>query len=196
MVEQRYGLKAIHFTKRQLMSKHQGERVFHIINETYSQLYGYSQLSHTQIKQLVKDYITWADMRLVVGIVDTTLPDPEGVLPGPLVGFGITFPSLADALRRTGDGRLLPFGWRHVLHDLYVKHPERVDLLLIGVLPDYRPKGANSLIFNELIQQFQQLGFRWAEAMPQMESNTHVRSQWQYLDSQQHRRHRVFRKEL
>jgi len=196
MVEQRYGLRAIHFTKWQLMRDRQGERVFRIINETYSGLYGYSQLSHPQIKQLVKDYITWAKMRLVVGIVDTTLPDPEGVLPGPLVGFGITFPSLADALRKTGDGRLLPFKWRHLVKALWVKHPKRVDLLLIGVLPEYRAKGANSLIFNELIQQFQQMGFEWAEAMPQMESNTHVRSQWQYLDSRQHRRHRVFKREL
>ncbi len=196
MVQQRYGLKAIHFTKRQLMQKKQGERVFHIINQTYSDLYGYSQLSHQQIQQLVKDYITWADMRLVVGIVDTTQPDPDGVLPGTLVGFGITFPSLADALRKTGDGRLFPFGWRHLVKALYVKRSERVDLLLIGVLPEYRAKGANSLIFNELIQQFQQMHFQWAEAMAQMESNTHVRSQWQYLDSRQHRRHRVFRKEI
>ena len=196
MVEQRYGLKAIHFTKRQLLRNHQGERVFNIINETYSELYGYSQLSHTQIKQLVMDYITWAKMELVVGVVDTNLPDPEGVLPGPLVGFGITFPSLADALRKTGDGRLLPFGWRHLVKALWMELPKRVDLLLIGVLPDYRAKGANSLIFNELIQQFKKMKFEVAEAMPQMESNTHVRSQWQYLDSKQHRRHRVFKKNI
>jgi hypothetical protein len=47
-----------------------------------------------------------------------------------------------------------------------------------------------------LIQQFQRYGFRYAEAMPQMEDNEAVRSQWQYLESRQHRRHRCYRKTL
>ena len=37
---------------------------------------------------------------------------------------------------------------------------------------------------------------RYAEAMPQMEDNEAVRSQWQYLESRQHRRHRCYRKTL
>ena len=45
-------------------------------------------------------------------------------------------------------------------------------------------------------QQFQQYGFQWAEAMPQMESNEGVRSQWQYLEATQHRRHRCYRKKI
>ena len=113
-----------------------------------------------------------------------------------LVGFGITFPSFSRALQQMNDGRLWPFGWWQMLKILKWHRTDTVDLLLIGVLPEYRSKGANSLIFNDLILQFQRYGFRWAEAMPQMESNEGVRSQWQYLESVQHRRHRCFRKRL
>mgnify|MGYP000219818680 CR=1 FL=1 len=69
-------------------------------------------------------------------------------------------------------------------------------LVLIGVLPEYRSKGANALIFADLIEQYHRYGFKWAEAMPQMESNKGVQSQWQYLESVQHRRRRCYRRKL
>ena len=59
---------------------------------------------------------------------------------------------------------------------------------------EYRAKGANALIFADLIEQYHRYGFKWAEAMPQMESNKGVQSQWQYLESEQHRRRRCYRK--
>jgi GNAT superfamily N-acetyltransferase len=113
-----------------------------------------------------------------------------------MVGFGITFPSFSRALQKTRDGRMLPFGWWHLLKTLKWHKTDTVDLLLIGVLPDYRSKGANALIFDDLIRQFQSYGFTWAETGPQMESNMGVLSQWQYLESRNHRRHRCYKKEI
>ena len=113
-----------------------------------------------------------------------------------MIGFGVTIPSFARALQKTHDGKLFPLGWWQLLRILKWHKTDTVDLLLIGVLPEYRQKGANALIFNDLIQQFQRYGFRYAEAMPQMEDNEAVRSQWQYLESRQHRRHRCYRKTL
>ncbi|MBR2881186.1 MAG: N-acetyltransferase, partial [Prevotella sp.] len=98
--------------------------------------------------------------------------------------------------QKTRDGRLMPFGWWDVLKALKWHKTDTVDLLLIGVLPEYRSKGANALIFNDLIPRFKEYGFKWAEAMPQMETNESVRSQWQYLDAEQHRKHRVFKRKL
>ena len=190
MVRKRYNLHVRKFTRRELVNEGKGREVFDIINATYKDLYGYSQLSEQQITQLVDQYIKIADLNLVTGIEDWNTPDHR------MIGFGITFPSFTSALRHTRDGRLLPFGWWHVLRTLKWHKTDVVDLLLIGVLPEYRQKGANSLIFDDLIQQFQRYGFKWAEAMPQMESNEHVRSQWQYLEAIQHRRHRCYRKAL
>ena len=113
-----------------------------------------------------------------------------------MVGFGITFPSFSRALQKTRDGRFLPFGWWHLLKILKWHKTPIVDLLLIGVLPEYRSKGANALIFDDLIRQFQRYGFEWAETGPQMETNEGVLSQWQYLESKVVRRHRCYRKEL
>ena len=186
MVRKRYGLRVHKFTRKELIADGWGKRIFDLLNETYKDLYGFSQLSNRQIEQLVNDYIKIADLNLVTGVMDGDK----------LVGFGITFPSFSRALQKTHDGRYLPFGWWHLLKILKWHKTDTVDLLLIGVLPEYRSKGANALIFDDLIRQFQRYGFDWAETGPQMESNEGVLSQWQYLESTPHRRHRCYRKLL
>ena len=186
MVRRRYGLRVHKFTRKELVDEGWGREVFHLLNATYNDLYGFSELSQSQIDKLVNDYIKIADLNLVTAVMD-----------GPkMVGFGITFPSFSRALQKTRDGRFLPFGWWQLLKILKWHKTNIVDLLLIGVMPEYRGKGANALIFDDLIRQFQRYGFEWAETGPQMESNEHVRSQWQYLESVQHRRHRCYRKKL
>lgn len=186
MVRKRYGLRVHKFSRKELIDGGWGKRIFDLLNETYKDLYGFSQLSDHQIGQLVNDYIKIADLNLVTGVMDGDK----------LIGFGITFPSFSRALQKTHDGRFLPFGWWHLLKILKWHKTDTVDLLLIGVLPEYRSKGANALIFDDLIRQFQRYGFDWAETGPQMETNEGVLSQWQYLESTQHRRHRCYRKEL
>lgn len=185
MVESRYNLHVLKFTRRQLVEGGMGRKIFDILNQTYDGLYGFAKLSDRQVDKLVDDYIKKADLNLVTAIVD-------GNKSNCLVGFGIAFPSFSKALRKTRDGRLFPLGWWPLLKVLKFHKTDTVDLLLIGVLPEYRSKGANALIFKDLIQQFRCYGYHWAEAMPQMESNKAVLSHWQYLDSEQHRRHRCF----
>lgn len=186
MVEKRYGLSVHKFTRRELIDEGMGREVFRLLNATYKDLYGFSQLSHQQIDKLVNDYIKIADLNLVTAVMDGDR----------MVGFGITFSSLSRALQKTRNGRLWPFGWWHVLQILKRHRTDTVDLLLIGVLPEYRSKGANALIFDDLIHQYQRYGFSWAVTGPQMESNEGVLAQWQYLDSEIVRRHRCYRKEL
>ena len=186
MVKKRYGLRVHKFTRRELIEQNYGRRVFQLLNATYKDLYGFSQLSETQVDKLVNDYIKIADLNLVTAIMDGDK----------MVGFGITFPSFSRALQKTRDGRFLPFGWWHLLKILKWHKTPIVDLLLIGVLPEYRAKGANALIFDDLIRRFQAYGFEWAETGPQMETNEGVLSHWQYLESINHRRHRCYRKKL
>jgi len=186
MITRRYGLRVHKFSRHELIQEGKGRQLFELLNATYNNLYGVSHLSERQIDKLVGDYIKIADLNLITAVMDGDR----------MVGFGITLPSFSRALQKTRDGRLWPFGWWHLLRILKWHRTDTVDLLLIGVLPEYRQKGANALIFNDLILQFQRYGFRYAEAMPQMETNEAVRSQWQYLENRQHRRHRCYRKDL
>ena len=186
MVSQRYGLRVHKFTRNELIKEGWGRKTFDLLNATYKDLYGFSQLSDRQIDKLVNDYIQIADLNLVTAVMDGDK----------MVGFGITFPSFSEAMQKTRDGRFLPFGWWHLLKVLKWHKTPLVDLLLIGVLPEYRGKGANALIFDDLIRWFQRYHFEYAITGPQMESNEGVLSQWQYLEATPYRRHRCYRKLL
>ena len=185
MVEKRYGLQTRKFNRHDMVEGRRAYELFDVLNITYKDLYGFSHLSSSQIKRLVEEYISLADLNLVSCVVDTRHNDK-------LVGFGVSFPSFSRALRRTRDGRLWPMGWWHMLKVLKWHKTSIVDLLLIGVLPEYRVKGANALIFNDLIGWYQKYNFKYAQTGPQMETNKGVLSQWQYLDAECNRRHRVY----
>lgn len=186
MVRSRYNLRVHKFTRQELTTGGYGQQLFQLLNATYKDLYGFSELSQAQIDGLVDSYIRIADLNLVTAVMDGDR----------MVGFAVTFPSFSEALRKTHDGRLLPFGWWQLLKALKWHKTNVADLLLIGVLPEYRSKGANALIFDDLIHQFARYGFEWAETGPQMETNGGVLSQWQYLDATLWRRHRCYRKRL
>lgn len=189
LIQKRYGLEARKFNYQELKNGGRGHELFSILNATYKDLYGYSQLSKDQIDRLINEYIRLADLNLVTCVVDTTKNDK-------MVGFGISFPSFSEALRKTRDGRLLPLGWWHMLKILKWHKTPVVDLLLIGVLPEYRIKGANAIIFNDLIEWYRRYKFEYAVTGPQMETNKSVLSQWQYLDSKLIRRHRIYVKDI
>ena len=187
MVSRRYNLKVHKLSRKELLKEGYGREVFQMLNICYGNLYGFASLGERKVDQLVDQYIRIADLNLVSIIVD-------GNLNNKMVGFGITFPSLSKAQRKLKNGKLLPFGWIGMLDAIKWHHADTVDMLLIGVLPEYRGKGANALIFSDLIQQYNRYGFKWAKAMPQMETNDHMLGQWQYLEANYHRRLRSYKK--
>ena len=189
MAEQRYNLHVHKLTRKELLREGFGREIFSMLNICYNNLYGFAELNERKIDQLVEQYIKIADLNLVSVIVD-------GNKNNKMVGFGITFPSLSAAMKKSHDGRLLPMTWAHLLNAIYWHRSDTVDMLLIGVLPEYRAKGANAIIFKDLLEQYQKYGFKWAQAMPQMETNNNILSNWAYFDAHINKRLRCFVKEI
>ena len=189
MVEKRYNLHARKLTKKEIFEGGYGKKLFDLINVTYSHLYGFSELSERQIDQYVKMYFPLADLDLITVVED-------GNKDNQLVGLAITIPSLTRALQKCHRGRFFPFGWWHLLRAIKFHKTEVVDLLLIGVLPEYRSKGANSLVFADLIPRYVKYGFKWGETHVEMETNESVQSQWGPLDPTMHKKRRCYRKAI
>ena len=191
MIKKRYNLQVKKLTKKDIFGPEQyGQKVFKVINKTFSHLYGYSEMSQKQIDQYIKMYFPVIDLDLVTLIEDHSLPDH------PVVGVGITYPSLTRALQKCHKGRLLPWGWWHILKALKWHQTDIIDLLLVGVLPEYRTKGANALLFYDLIPWYQKYGFKWGETHVEMETNEKVQNQWQYLEHEQHKHRRCYKKKI
>lgn len=185
IVKSRFGLKVMKFTSRKEVKERYGRKIFLLINETYDKLYGYSPLTDKQIDAYIKMYLNLLDLNLVSLIVDK---DEE------LVGVGISMPSMSRALQKS-HGKMLPMGWWHLLKGLKGKN-DRVDLLLVGIKPEYQGKGVNALLFQDLIPQYIKKGFKWAESNPELATNDRVQGQWQYFQHRQHRKRMAMKKKL
>ena len=186
IVRERYKLKVRKLTRRQIRKERYGQKLFQLINETYCVLYGYSLLSEKQIDQYVDMYLSLVDTKML-----TFIEDQEGEL----IGAGITIPSLSEALQKC-NGEIFPFGWWHLLKAMFLKKPETLDLLLIGVRPDWQNKGVNSLLFVDLFQNYRKMGFRYAETNANLETNAKVQAMWVPFEKELHKRRWVFGKDI
>lgn len=171
---------------KEINEKGYGQRIFALINECYAPLYGYSRMTEAQIRQYVKMYLPILDLRMVTLIEDEH---------DELIAVGISMPSLSVALQKA-KGKMLPFGWYHLAKALFLKKPETLDLLLVGVKPEYQSKGINAMLFADLIPVYNQIGFKFAESNPELESNNKVQAQWEYFETTQHKRRRAYRKTI
>lgn len=189
MVEKRYNLHVHVMTKHEVYKEGMGIEVFKVINEAFKDIYGFSELSDKQIMQYISQYLPYGDLRLIPVVEDWNNNRK-------IVAVGITLPSLSKAMQKTRRGRLFPFGWWHVLRSLKCHKTNIVDLEMVGVLPEYRSKGAVALLFAHLIPLFQKFGFEWAESQVEMETNENVQNQWQYFETKQHKRRRCYKKEI
>ena len=189
MIQKRYNLHIKKLTKKEIFEGGYGRKIFKLINNTYKDLYGFSELTERQIDQYIDQFFPYANLDFITVIED-------GNKNNQIAGMGITIPSLSRALQKCKKGRLFPFGWWHLLKVIKFTKTEGVDLLLLGFLPEYRSKGANALLFYDLIPRYIKYGIKWGESQVEMETNSGVQSQWEMFDSVNHKRRRCYRKNL
>ncbi|MGE5557816.1 MAG: hypothetical protein ACM3WV_04310 [Bacillota bacterium] len=158
--------------------------VFNLLNEAYSRLYGVVPLTDEQIRAYAAQYFGYIDPQYVRVLLDAD---------GKVAAFGITMPSLSEALQKAR-GRLLPFGFAHILSAL--KKKERLDLYLIAVRPDLQNKGVPAVIIREIAGSVMENHFATAETAPMLEQNLKVQALWNYFDTKICTRRRCYLKVL
>ena len=184
IIARKYNLHIRKLTsKKEVRESGIGHQIFRLINDAYAPLFNFSRMTERQIDQYVNMYVPVLDLRMV-SIVENEQNE--------IVAVGISMASLSEALQKA-KGRLFPFGWYYLLKALLWKRPKMLDLLLVGVRPDYQNKGVNALLFTDLIPVYQQLGFEYAESNPELELNEKVQNQWQYFKTEQHKRRRCYK---
>ncbi|HIZ04713.1 MAG TPA: N-acetyltransferase [Candidatus Phocaeicola gallistercoris] len=186
IILQKYKLKIKKVTRKEIKTQNYGQKIFDLINEAYAPLYGYSKMTQGQINQYIKMYLPLIDLRMVSLVEDEN---------GELIAAGISMPSLSEALQKA-KGKMLPWGWYYLLKALFIKKPKVLDLLLVGVKPEYQSKGVNALLFYDLVPIYQQMGFQYGESNPELELNKKVQSQWSAFESIQHKKRRAYKKML
>ena len=98
---------------------------------------------------------------------------PEGVLlaevGGRAVGFCLAVLDVNQALARVQDGRLFPFGFWHLYRGL--RRIDQIRVMALGILPEFRHRGIDALLYLDLLNRGQRLGYRRAEIGWTLEDN-------------------------
>ena len=188
LVQQRYGYKIRRFkSKGEIRRLGYVQKVLGVVNRAYAKLYGYSQLDDYQMNVYADKFLMLLNKRYL-----SVIENAEGEV----IAIGVCIPSLSRAIQKA-KARLFPFGWWHIAKALWFdKHPQILDMLLVGVLPEYRDKGANALIFSQIIPEANKDGYEWAETHPQLETNEASQAQWKNLECKIHKRRAAFGKDL
>ena len=75
---------------------------------------------------------------------------------------------------------------------MYLKKPDTLDLLLVGVKPEYQNKGVNAILLRESLVGAIKNGMKFAETGPELETNVEVQSQWKMFEHRNHKRRRCY----
>ena len=184
IVKKKYNLTALQFKSRKEVVTNYAEKIFDLLNLSYSHLYGFTKLNEKQKNFYIGLYFSFFRIDTVSIIVD----EKDNV-----VALGIAMPSFTKALQKA-KGHLFPFGWYYMLRAL--KKNDMVDLYLMAVHPDYQNKGVNSIMFAELMPRFAKNGYKFAETNPELVSNTRMSAQWGSFEHVNHKSRRVYLKNI
>lgn len=112
---------------------------------------------------------------------------------GKTVGVALTVPDANFVLKRMG-GHLFPVGWIQALR--YQKKIPWLRVLILGVLPEYRQRGADVMLFYEIVTEAMRKGIRHIEASWVLETNEEANRSTVRLGGKVYKRYRVYEKEI
>ena len=110
-----------------------------------------------------------------------------------VLGFLLAFPDITPGLRRSG-GRLLPFGWWHLLRSR--ARSRQCNVIALGVLPARQKGGANLALFAELLATLRDSAYDRAEIVQIVGGNLNTHGDMTRLGAKWDKCHRVYRREF
>jgi hypothetical protein len=186
IVAQKYNYKVRPVTRKIIREENYAQKLFALITDTYKELYEYTMLPENLADKYIGFYLKILDLRYITSVENEK---------GEIVAFGITMPSLADALIKSR-GRIFPSGWGHLLKALFIKHSEGAELLLMGARSDVRKTGVTALVVCDMVQKYKKLGVKWAESNAELEDNHSIRNHFEAFERIQHKRRRSYKKAI
>lgn len=136
------------------------ELVKQLYNRCWERNWGFVPMTEPEIDHLASQF------RPVV--VPELVPIVEK--DGQPIAFGLALPDLNQVLATNRSGRLFPAALR-LLWALKRQRIRRLRILLLGVVPEYRGKGIDALLYHHIWTAGGRRGFSWGEAGWILEDN-------------------------
>ena len=157
--------------------------VLALMNESFTEIYGYSQLDEHEMVDLANHFIPLLDPKFVAVVTY----EEE------VAGFMITIPSINEGII-AARGRLFLLGFLKILKA--ARNAIQLDLLIGGIKAKYRGMGIDVIIAMHIINIARESGFKSIDSHLELESNWKMRAENEKLGGKVYKKYRIFQKNL
>ena len=158
--------------------------VLELMNETFSEIYGFVPLNDKEKSDFAARYLPILDPKFIK-VIETAK--------GEIVGFAIGIPDFSKGIREA-NGKLLPFGIFKILKES--KRSKKLLMMLGGVKKAYRGKGLEVLMGVKIFRSGIKHNMDMIDSHLILENNTKMRCEWERIGCQVVKKFRIYQKEL
>ena len=157
--------------------------VMHLINTTFSELYGFLPMDDVEMNDLAHRYMPLLDPRFVKLVLKE----------GDVVAFMIAMPNMYKGLQKA-KGRLFPCGVFHILKAM--REAESVNTMLGAVHPDCQKQGLDLFLGIATIESAKKAGMKSVDTHVVMEENNDMMGEFKRYGAFLIKRFRIYKKFL
>jgi GNAT superfamily N-acetyltransferase len=161
------------------------ERIKELYNSAWEKNWGFVPMTEHEIDHLAAQFKPVVIPELV----------PMAEKDGKLIGFGIALPDLNVVFRKNRAGRLFPMILQ-LLWALKTKRIRRARILLLGILPAYRSKGIDAMLYHWIWTRSGERGIYWGEAGWILEDNAAMNAGLEKMTFRVYKTYRLYDRRL
>jgi len=158
-------------------------RVLELMNDTFSEIYGFVPLNDKEKSDFAARYMPIIDPKFIK-VVEKD---------GQLIGFAIGLPDLSAGIKACR-GRLLPFGILQVLRES--KRSKKLIMMLGGVRKEFRGKGIDVLMGVKILQDGIKSRMESLDSHLVLEDNLRMRGEYERIGCKVVKKFRIYQKDL
>ncbi len=157
--------------------------VLELMNETFSEIYGYVPLNDVEKAEFAQRYLPILDPHFV----------KVAKSGNELVGFIVALPDMTSGIIAAG-GKLFPFGIFKILKEM--KKSKKLMLMLGGIKKDYRAKGIDVLMGIKILNSASKNNKDLLDSHLILEDNARMRAECERMAGKVVKRFRIYQKNL
>jgi GNAT superfamily N-acetyltransferase len=154
-----------------------------LYNEAWEQNWGFVRYTEAEFDHLARELKRVVDPELALFVE----------LEGQVAGMAVALPDFNQVLKRAG-GRLLPFGIIAFLNRN--KIIDRFRVAILGLRPEYRNKGFETVLIDEIYERAWSKGYRSCECSWVLEDNRAMNRGIEASGAKLYKTYRIYQKEI
>lgn len=166
--------------------KNEVERIKLLYNKGWEKNWGFVPMTDREIDHLAEQFKPIANPDLI----------PFVEKDGEVIGFGLALPDLNAIFRRHRSGRLTPALLADLLFSLKAKRIRRARILLLGVVPEWRGKGVDAVLYHWIWTKSREHQIYWGEAGWILEDNPAMNAGLEKMDFTVYKTYRMYDRAL